>query len=390
MSAENKNKHDLIEVKDYPLNQIYFYLTGGCNLNCRHCWIEPRKAQAGKPFPALDPEMFQGIINEAIPMGLKGVKLTGGEPLLHPQIGVMIDIVRKNRLNLSMETNGTLCTKDIAAKMAECRNLSVSVSLDGADATTHEWVRGRKGCFQETLEGIGHLVRAGIRPQIIMTVMRCNRDQMADLVRLAETLNAASVKFNVLQPTARGLKMHEASEGLDVGELISTGTWVDEELSATTKLDLYFHQPPAFRSLGRMFGKGGDGCYSCGILGILGVLSDGSYALCGIGTTVPELIFGRAGQDPLEKVWRDNSTLNEIRQGLPERLTGVCASCVMKQICSGSCLAQNYYRSGNLWAPFWYCEEARSQGLFPESRLLPNGLSQPAKEVKNDGAKNPL
>jgi len=375
MLAEKKNKQDLIAVKDNPLSQIYFYLTGGCNLNCRHCWIEPQKTQGGKPLQALDLETFQGIISEAIPLGLKGVKLTGGEPLLHPQIGAMIDIVRENRLNLSMETNGTLCTPDIATKMAECGNPSVSVSLDGADAATHEWVRGRKGCFEEALEGVGHLVRAGIRPQIIFTVMRCNRDQMADLVRMAETLNAASVKFNVMQPTGRGLKMHETSEALNIGELISTGTWVDEELSATTKLGLCFHQPPAFRGLGRMFANGGDGCYSCGILGILGVLSDGGYALCGIGTTVPELVFGRAGQDPLEKVWHDHPTLNEIRKGLPERLTGVCASCVMKQVCFGSCLAQNYYRSGNLWAPFWYCEEARSQGLFPESRLFPNGHS---------------
>jgi hypothetical protein len=41
----------------------------------------------------------------------------------------------------------------------------------------------------------------------------------------------------------------------------------------------------------------------------------------------------------------------------------------MKEICLGSCLAQNYYGSKSLWEPFWFCEEALSRGLFPESRL---------------------
>ena len=43
----------------------------------------------------------------------------------------------------------------------------------------------------------------------------------------------------------------------------------------------------------------------------------------------------------------------------------------IESIVAGSCVAQNYYLRKNLLAPFWYCEEARAQGLFPESRLRP-------------------
>ncbi len=46
----------------------------------------------------------------------------------------------------------------------------------------------------------------------------------------------------------------------------------------------------------------------------------------------------------------------------------------MKGRCLGSCVAQNYYRSGSLWAPFWFCEEADAAGLFPPSRLIPAKL----------------
>ena len=201
--------------------------------------------------------------------------------------------------------------------------------------------------------------------------MRHNSDQIEALVRLAESLGAGSVKFNLVQPTARGEKMREAGETLNIEELVELGKWVENDLSRLTNLRLYYSHPPAFKALGRMFGEKGVGCGVCGIFGILGVLGNGSYALCGIGETVPEFIFGHAAKDRLVDVWENTPILNEIREGLPKRLTGVCADCLMREMCLGSCIAQNYYSSGNLWAPFWYCEEARKAGLFPETRLRP-------------------
>jgi len=120
-----------------------------------------------------------------------------------------------------------------------------------------------------------------------------------------------------------------------------------------------------------MFGENGDGCGICGILSILGVLATGSYALCGIGETVPELVFGQAATDSLEDIWNKNRVLLELRNGISHRLEGICGDCLMKGVCLGSCVAQNYYRSKNFWAPYWYCEDAYDRGLFPETRILP-------------------
>ena len=123
-----------------------------------------------------------------------------------------------------------------------------------------------------------------------------------------------------------------------------------------------------------MFGNNGDGCGVCGILGILGILGNGSYALCGIGETVAELTFGHAARDRLEDVWNNTPVLMELREGLPHRFEGICGDCLMKGRCLGSCIAQNYYRSKNIWAPFWYCEEAQRKGLFPKPRIPPEDL----------------
>jgi SynChlorMet cassette radical SAM/SPASM protein ScmF len=216
-----------------------------------------------------------------------------------------------------------------------------------------------------------------------MTVMRRNQDQIEGMVRLAESLGAGSVKFNILQPTGRGEHMHQAGEVLSVEELLELGHRVENIVSRSTSLRLIFHYPAAFRPLGKIFGDNGSGCGVCGILGILGVLANGSYALCGIGETVPELVFGHAARDDLKDVWEDNPVLEELRQGLPRRLEGVCGECVLKGRCLGSCLAQNYYLSHSLWAPFWFCDGARQRGLFPETRRRPQN---PLRPLNSEGS----
>jgi SynChlorMet cassette radical SAM/SPASM protein ScmF len=354
----------------FPLNQIYFYLTEGCNLRCRHCWIAPKYQNEGETAPALDFETFCDIIDQAKPLGLSGVKLTGGEPLIHPRIKEILDYLRGQDLTVTVESNGIACTTELAAKIRACKNPSVSVSLDGSDAETHDWMRGVEGSFDAAVRGIKNLVEAGFRPQVIMSLLRRNKGQMEALVRLAESLGAGSVKFNMVQPTARGERMHEAGETLSIEELVELGQWVETELAASTTLRLFYSHPTAFRPLNKMFGDQGDGCGQCGIFGILGVLGDGSYALCGIGETVPDLVFGHAVRDRLEDVWNGNPVLQALREGLPTRLQGICRECLMKHVCLGNCVAQNYYRSKSLWAPNWYCEEAEKRNLFPNTRLF--------------------
>jgi SynChlorMet cassette radical SAM/SPASM protein ScmF len=366
---------DKCKDRTYPLNQIYFYLTEGCNLRCRHCWIAPKYQTADKSYTALDLDLFKSIVEQAKPLGLTGVKLTGGEPLLHPQLKEILEYIQTEDLSMTLETNGVLCTSKLARQMAACKNPFVSVSLDGADAEIHEWVRGVTGCFDETMSGIRNLADAGLRPQVIMTVMRRNKDEMEPVVRLAERLGAASVKFNIVQPTARGEKLYNSGEALSIEELVDLGRWVETTLSDSSPLPLYFSHPMAFRPLGKMFGENGDGCGVCGILGILGVLANGYYALCGIGETVPDLVFGHGATNPLKHVWNNTPVLLEIRQGLSRRLEGICGDCLMKEICLGSCIAQNYYSSKSIWAPFWFCQEAQKLGLFPETRLTPKGLA---------------
>lgn len=372
------------KVRERTINTLYFYLTEGCNLACRHCWMGPRFDATGNHYPTLPVEMFETAIREARPLGLSGVKLTGGEPLLHPEITRLLAIVQREKLKLTLETNGLLCTPEIAMEIAKSPNRFVSVSIDGTDAATHEWVRGVPGAFEAALQAVRNLVAAGIRPQVIFTVMRINAGQTDAMVQTVEKLGAASLKFNVVQPTARGEKLHEAQETLTIGELIELGRHVEQDLASETKLKLFFHYPHAFKTLHNI--ARGDGCNACGIFGIMGVIATGHYALCGIGEQVPELVFGKVGKDRLETVWRENGILKSLREGLPEKLEGVCGRCLMKGRCLGSCVAQNYYSKNSLWAPYWFCEQAEAAGLFPASRLTASPVKPQFITVGNEVA----
>lgn len=367
--------NDVNEPKPGPagvpaLRTIYFYLTEGCNLACRHCWMGPRFDPAGDRYPTLPVESFETAIREAKPLGLASVKLTGGEPLLHPRFTQLLGIVQREGFRLTIETNGLLCTPEIAAEIAKSPNRFVSVSIDGADAATHEWVRGVPGSFEAARRAVENLVATGTRPQIIFTVMRGNVGQMEAMVRLAEDLKADSIKFNVVQPTARGENLHEAQETLTIRELVELGRHVEQNIKPQAQVRVLMDFPRAFAPLHRIARK--EGCGSCGIFGIIGVMASGHYALCGIGEQVPELVFGKVGTDPLETVWRENAVLNELRTGLPDRLEGVCGRCLMKRSCLGQCVAQNFYRKRSLFAPNWFCEQAEEAGLFPASRLVAN------------------
>jgi SynChlorMet cassette radical SAM/SPASM protein ScmF len=357
----------------YRLGAIYFYLTEGCNLKCRHCWIAPKFQTEDSIWPSLDFDLFKDIIKQGKELGLSVVKLTGGEPLIHPDIEKILDHIKEQDLRLTIETNGVKCTPAIVEKIIKCDRPSVFVSIDGVDAETHEWVRGVTGSFDAAWEGVRNLVNAGLRPQIIMSVMKHNVDQMEAVVRLAEKENAESVKFNIVTPTARGEQMEAAGETLPIKELIELGTWFENKLDASTKLRAFYSHPTAFRPLNKLYTKSGG---QCGIFSIMGVLGSGKYALCGIGETTPELVFGDATKDKLVDVWNNNKILQDIRRGLPKELKGICGDCLMKNNCLASCIAMNYYKHKDLFAPHWYCEEAHKIGLFPKTRIKPGTKSE--------------
>ncbi len=335
-----------------PLSALYFYMTEGCNLACKHCWLAPKFDEDGSKYTVIDVELFRSIIEEALPLGLQRVKLTGGEPLLHPKIYEILDILEECNLSVWMETNGLLCDEQMAQRIARTPNAFVSVSLDGSTADVHNKIRGLPDAFECSIRGIENLVKEGINTQVIFSIMRDNIHQYEEIIPLVESLGVRSLKYNIIQPTERGIQIHTHNDDVTVEEYVEIGKHIEENLLDSTFTRLYYDHPIAFRPLHRLTDPDKSGG-TCGIKGILGVLANGTYALCGIGTSVEEMNFGKAGTISIESVWKNNGVLNDIRHSLPVEFEGICQRCQMKEQCLGSCIAQNYYRTQNLHAPFW-------------------------------------
>ena len=116
----------------FYLRSIYFYLTEGCNLNCRHCWINPSHEKSNKrKYPYLALSVFKDVIQQGKELGLRSVKLTGGEPLLHPKIKEILFALKGENVLLIIESNGIPCSdKSIVKAITKYRNTFFAVSLD--------------------------------------------------------------------------------------------------------------------------------------------------------------------------------------------------------------------------------------------------------------------
>ncbi|HWQ66109.1 MAG TPA: radical SAM protein [Methanospirillum sp.] len=356
-----------------PLRTFYVYLSSSCNLRCKHCWIAPDfSGDTPVPGSTVDLSALHKAVVEAKTLGLCGTKLTGGEPMLHPQFLEVVDMLSNEGLSLVMETNGTLLTPDIATHLKNNTRMDfISVSIDSPVPAEHDAFRGVKGAFMRTLAGLDALVDAGYTNcQVIMSVHPGNMSRMEDLIKLVVEHKGASVKFNPIMKTGRGISMHEKGEVFDLEGHLALGKYVNEELRPRSPIPLHLSLPMALTPYKELWRTRGKGC-NCGVLGILGILGTGEIALCGIGETIPELIYGWLGKDSIRDIWLSNPVIQKLRQDLADvkNYPGVCGTCVHARTCRTECVANNYSFSGKLVSPQMLCSEAHRLGAFPKSRV---------------------
>ena len=352
-----------------PLLTYYLYVTNSCNLACRHCWITPSFVDGTtSPRDYIELKLLKHAVFEGKKLGLTGAKLTGGEPVIHPQFLEIVDFLSENNIRLVMETNATLIDVKMAKHLKDNTTMwHISASLDGARSESHDQFRCLPGAFQMAIEGIKNLVQVGFKPQIIMCPHRGNINEINDLVKLAVTIGAGSVKFNPVTPTGRGVDMEKNGEILTYEQTMNLVRYIRGELQDRTSIPLYISVPPALSSIKTILRERNAGG-SCNVINIMGILGNGEMALCGIGKNTPELCFGRLGKDALRDVWINNATLINLRNALKAKFSGICNDCIHDRRCLTMCVAMNFVRTGALISPDYLCAEAACKGEFPATR----------------------
>jgi len=308
----------------------------------------------------MPPEEILCYTRQAREMGARFVKLTGGEPLLRTDLDEIYRGLVQQGFGVSMETNGTVHDDSVFDLMKEAPPRQVSVSLDSADPKAHDEFRGVSGCWERTITFIHHLARANVATQVIMSTNAHSLGAVDDMARLLDGLGVKSLKINFITPLGRGGRLVSAHRS-DISERVDFARAVYDRYGSGVSINI----PPAFVPLRRLPARG-----RCNIRNLIGILPDGRVSFCGIGLSLPDLVFGDLRESSLREIWETAPHLAEIRALIPNRLKGICSRCIHRPTCLGGCVMENYAMSGDLAAPHTFCQRAEEAGLFPATRKL--------------------
>jgi MoaA/NifB/PqqE/SkfB family radical SAM enzyme len=191
-----------------------YYLTYRCNAKCGFCDIWEQ------PSPYATPTQVAENLDGLRALGVKIVDFTGGEPLLHRDIGTLLKMAKDRGFITTLTTNGLLYPK----KAEEIKGLvdMLHFSLDSPDASTHDTMRG-VACFDFVMESIAKALQLGERPDILFTVFEHNID---DIQRVYEEITRPNNLVLILNPVFQynGLATEDALSPASLDTLLY---WAD-------------------------------------------------------------------------------------------------------------------------------------------------------------------
>jgi len=202
MSATAERSAQSPAKQEFKPRLIFWEVTKGCNLRCIHCRATATELSSPTDLPtsrALD------IIDQIAAFSNPILVLSGGEPLYRSDIFQLATYAKDKGLRVALATNGTLVTKEVARMIADSGVKRVSISLDGADALTHDTFRGIPGAFDAALHGFRNLKEVGMSVQINTTIARHNAEQLPRVLELARTVGADALHTFLLVPVGCGV-----------------------------------------------------------------------------------------------------------------------------------------------------------------------------------------
>jgi MoaA/NifB/PqqE/SkfB family radical SAM enzyme len=178
---------------------LMLHLTGQCNLECRHCYMEgsPRRREQ-LPFA-----WIEQAVRSAPALGIGSLFLTGGEPLLYSRFADIAGVAAQvGGLTTTVCTNATVVRKSEASLLAQL-GFDVHVSIDGMPGY-HDAFRAMEGAFHKAERGVGLLTDAGVPVEIVTTISRENFAQFDDIAKWALEAGARKLLVQPLLDLGRG------------------------------------------------------------------------------------------------------------------------------------------------------------------------------------------
>jgi 12,18-didecarboxysiroheme deacetylase len=338
---------------------VVWNMTRRCNLKCIHCYSN----SADIDYPdELTTDEGKKLIDDLAAFGSPVILFSGGEPLLRKDLLELAQYARDKGMRAVISTNGTLITKDIAAKLQKVGLSYVGVSLDGLEKT-HDRFRGKKGAFAAAIEGIRNCRDAGIKVGIRFTVNKHNVADVPDMFGLLRKEKIERMCFYHLVYTGRGSKLREEDltheETRKLIDLIAAQTkrMFDDGLSPEIlTVDNHADGPYLYLKM-----KKENPGRAREILKLL-EMNEGNSSGLGIGCVswdgevYPDQFWrnqslGNIRNRSFGEIWTDEK--NEFLMKMKDKkrhVQGRCAGCLWLNVCGGNFRARAE-SEGELWGP---------------------------------------
>ena len=171
---------------------IVWNITRACNLDCSFCYYDADKNPSGKDY--LDFKLAKHIIEQLRQAQIKFVLLSGGEPLLYPEIFNLLKKLTSFSIQVGISTNGTLINKTLAQDLKRSGARYVGISLDGAKGT-HNTLRNSPTAFDQALIGLRYAQDSGLKTGIRLTLNTNNYTRIREFFSFVEGLNVDRLCF---------------------------------------------------------------------------------------------------------------------------------------------------------------------------------------------------
>lgn len=181
---------------------LYLELTKNCNLKCKFCdYWKIKKDESKHTAEELSTSEIINLIEEVKRMGTLLVYLTGGEPLLRPDIAEIVREIKKRGLAVCLTTNATLFSEKIIMDLIKAGLRQIFISLDSPFPEVHDEIRGVNGTFEKVIQSIKTIKSIYNKMDIsINTVItKKNFKHLIDIAKVARKLDIQCIKFMPIQ-----------------------------------------------------------------------------------------------------------------------------------------------------------------------------------------------
>ncbi|MTV47479.1 putative heme d1 biosynthesis radical SAM protein NirJ1 [Heliobacillus mobilis] len=330
-----------------------------CNLHCIHCYSDSDEIDYPGELTTQEAIKF---IDELADFNVPVLLLSGGEPLMRPDIFELVAHASKRNVRVTFSTNGTLITPDVAKEIKKYGVGYVGISLDGIGENNDKF-RGKKGAFEEALNGIRNCLAIDQRVGLRFTINKHNFNDLENIFNLIEEEKIPRVCFYHLVYSGRGGSMmeedmtrQEAREAMDLimaksVEFHKKG-FDCEILTVDNHADIVYlylkmkdKDPVLAEKIWKLMQLNGGNRSGIAFANV------DSQGFVHPDQFTQNHTFGNVKERPFKEIWSDTSS-NPILAGLKDRkplLKGRCAKCKWLNVCNGNFRARAEAVTGDFW-----------------------------------------